>query len=279
MMVDNNTGAAFSKSGSWAPIGENQAERNVHRLQARIVKAVQANRWGKVKSLQRLLTCSLSGKILAVKRVTENQGSKTPGVDGVIWRTTRDKAKAIKGLRRRGYNPQPLRRIYIPKSNGKMRPLGIPTMHDRAMQAVYLLALDPVAEVLSDPNSYGFRRERSVTDAIEQCFTDLGRKSSAQFILEADIKSCFDEISHAWLIQNVPMDKLILKKWLKAGFMEKGNLYPTGSGTPQGGICSPTLANIALSGLEKTLLEKALRRHREEGIYTKLMWFGTQMTS
>jgi RNA-directed DNA polymerase len=145
-----------------------------------------------VKALQRLLTRSFSGKALAVKRVTGNQGKNTPGVDGEIWDTPAKKMKAIHELRPRGYRPQPLRRTYIPKSSGKMRPLGIPTMKDRAMQALYLLALDPVAETLADLNSYGFRKERCQADAIAQCFNVLSRKDRARWILEGDIKSCFD---------------------------------------------------------------------------------------
>jgi RNA-directed DNA polymerase len=138
---------------------------NVRRLQARIVKATQEQRWGKVKALQHLLTHSFSGKALATRRVTENQGKKTAGVDKVVWNTPEKKARAVGELKRRGYRPQPLRRVYIPKSGGRMRPLGIPTMKDRAMQALYLLALDPVAETIADPNSYGFRKARSCADA------------------------------------------------------------------------------------------------------------------
>jgi len=162
---------------------------------------------GKVKALQRLLTCSFSGKALAVRRVTENQGKNTPGVDKVTWNTPQKKINAVYSLRQRDYHPQPLRRIYIPKKNGKRRALGIPTMKDRSMQAIYLLALDPVAETTADPNSYGFRPQRSTADAIEQCFTALGNIYSAQWILEGDIKSCFDGISHEWLLAHIPMEK------------------------------------------------------------------------
>jgi len=219
------------------------------------VKATKEGRWGKVKALQRLLTHSYSGKALAVRRVTENKGSATPGVDQVIWDTPQKKATAIATLRQRGYHPQPLRRVYIPKRNGKKRPLGIPCVGCRAMQALYLLALDPVAEATADPHSYGFRRERSTADAMKRCFLLFSRKHSPQWVLEGDIQGCFDAISHEWLLRHIPMEKTILKKWLKAGFMEKHVLYPTEAGTPQGGICSPVLANMALDGLERAWRE------------------------
>jgi RNA-directed DNA polymerase len=203
--------------------------------------------------LQWLLTRSFYGKAIAVKRVTENQGKKSPGVDGEIWDTPETKAKAVMSLRRRGYQPRPLRRVYIPKANGKMRPLGIPTMKDRAMQALHLLALEPIAETTGDPNSYGFRVERASRDAAGQCFTMLSQAGSAQWVLDADISGCFDNISHDWLLTNIPMDKVVLQKWLKSGFVWKGQMFPTVAGTPQGGIISPTLANMTLDGMERKL--------------------------
>ncbi len=248
-------GAVSHKPEGWHDIDWRAVQESVRRLQARIVKATKEGRWGKVKALQHLLTHSFSGKALAVRRVTENQGKKTPGVDKVVWDTPEKKWMAIHDLKQRGYHPLPLRRIYIPKTNGKMRPLGIPTMKDRAMQALYLLALDPVAETLADPNSYGFRKERSTADAIGKCFTILHQSGSAQWILEGDIRACFDNISHDWLLEHIPMDKSILRKWLKAGYMEKHAFYETVDGTPQGGIISPTLANLALDGLEQVLRE------------------------
>lgn len=240
----------------WHQINWSKCHSNVRRLQARIVKATKEGKWGKVKSLQHLLTHSFSGKTLAVKRVTENHGKRTPGVDKVTWSTPESKSDAVKSLKRRGYKPQPLRRIYIPKANGKRRPLGIPTMKDRAMQALYLLALEPIAETTADPNSYGFRPERCCADAIEACFIALGRKETAQWVLEGDIKGCFDNISHDWLLENIPIDRNILKKWLKAGFVELNTLFPTEAGTPQGGIISPVLANMALDGLESLLARR-----------------------
>jgi len=247
-------GAASHESVGWQAIDWHKAHRNARRLQVRIVKATQEGRWGKVQALQRLLTHSFSGKALAVRRVTENQGKRTPGVDGITWDTPEQKATAITRLRQRGYRPQPLKRVYIPKRNGKLRPLGIPVMVCRAMQSLYLLALEPVAETLADPNSYGFRPARSTADAIEQCFNALAKRASPQWILEGDIKSCFDLLSHDWLLANVPLDKSMLRKWLKAGCMEKHCLTPTEEGTPQGGCISPVLANLALDGLERELL-------------------------
>lgn len=238
---------------AWHQIDWTKCHASVRRLQARIVKATKEGRWGKVKALQHLLTHSFSGKALAVKRVTENQGRKTPGVDSAIWSTPESKSKAIRSLRQRGYMPQPLRRVYIPKANGKRRPLGIPTMKDRAMQALYLLALEPIAETTADPNSYGFRLERSCADATETCFQFLAKKAAPQWILEADIQGCFDNINHDWMIRNIPTDKRILSKWLKAGFIDRNTFYDTEAGTPQGGIISPVLANLTLDGLEALL--------------------------
>ena len=247
------TQACAPSDATWHGIHWADVHRQVRRLQARIVKATQEGRHNKVKALQWLLTHSFSGKALAVKRVTDNQGKNTAGLDKVTWKTPAAKTNAIASMRRRGYSPLPLRRILIPKKNGKMRPLGIPTMKDRAMQALYLLALEPIADTTADPNSYGFRPERSTADAGEQCFTALAKRKSAEWVLEADIKGCFDNISHDWMIKYVPTDKTILQKWLKAGYVFQHELFPTEAGTPQGGIASPALANMTLDGLEAML--------------------------
>jgi RNA-directed DNA polymerase len=240
----------------WSEIDWNRCELFVRKLQTRIVKARKEGRHGKVKSLQWTLTHSFYAKALAVRRVTLNKGKDTPGVDGKVWSSPLAKAKAIFDLDRRGYHPQPLRRVNIKKRNGKLRPLGIPTMKDRAMQALYLLALDPIAETTGDSHSYGFRKHRCTQDAIEQCYIVLSRKVAPEWVLEADIKGCFDHISHNWLLENIPMDKSVLRKWLKCGYIFNGELNPTDEGTPQGGIISPTLANMALDGLQTLLAQR-----------------------
>lgn len=256
----------------WHSIDWVSVHQTVRRLQERIVKATREGRWGKVKALQYLLTRSFSAKAIAVRRVTENTGKRTPGVDGVIWSSPNQKTAALKLLKRRGYQPLPLRRIYIPKSNGKLRPLGIPIMRDRAMQALYKLALEPIAETTADPNSYGFRPGRSTADAREQIHTLLARRDRAQWILEGDIKGCFDNISHEWILNNIPMDKVVLKKWLRSGYMEQGTFFDTESGTPQGGIVSPVLANMVLDGLESEVRKHFPERENVGGrsVYLKV---------
>ena len=255
-MIEHSQMAVPALSGTpqqWHDIDWCRVQRNVRAMQVRIAKACREGNWRRVKALQRMLTRSRSARYLAVRRVTENQGKRTAGVDRVLWDTPDAKWKAANVLKRHGYKPRPLRRVFIPKSNGKERPLGIPTMTDRAMQALYLLALAPIAETKGDPNSYGFRIERSTADAMGQLFVCLSKKVSAQWILEADIQGCFDHINHDWMLAHVPMDKAILRKWLKAGVIHKGQLQATDAGTPQGGIISPTLANMALDGLETQL--------------------------
>src|SRR5919202_4020686 len=204
MTAEPSAGAVSHLSTDWHAIPWKTVNETVRRLQARIVQATKAGKWHKVQALQHLLTHSFSGKALAVRRVTENQGKNTPGVDKVIWKDPEEKWRAIHQMQQKGYKALPLRRVYIPKAHGKKRPLGIPTMQDRGMQALYLQALDPIAETQADPNSYGFRKERCCADALAQCDIVLSNSTRAQWILEGDIKSCFDSISHPWLLSHIP---------------------------------------------------------------------------
>ena len=251
---------------NWDSIDWKKAAAYVKKLQMRIAKAQKEGRHNKVKALQWTLTHSFYAKALAVKRVTENRGKKTPGVDKILWTTKKEKWEAITTLKRHGYRPLPLRRVYLRKPNGKLRPLGIPTMTDRAMQTLYKFALEPVAETTGDPNSYGFRMGRCTQDAAVQCAAILARKDRAQWVLEGDIKGCFDNISHDWIEKHIPMDKEILHKFLKCGYIDTGKLFPTQAGTPQGGSISPTIANMVLDGLE-FMLNKRFRKHYENGVY------------
>jgi RNA-directed DNA polymerase len=259
-------GAPSTSNINWKTINWSKVELHVNKLQIRIAKAFRERRYNKAKALQWLLTHSLSAKLLAVKRVTTNKGAKTPGIDNITWNTSIQKGRAALSLKRLGYKAQPLRRIYIPKKQkDKLRPLSIPTMYCRAMQALYWLSADPIVEMIADKNSYGFRKLRCAADAIEQCFIILSKKGSSQYVLEGDIKSCFDTISHSWLLKHAPMDRVILEKWLDAGYIEKGMQYSMNAGTPQGGIISPTLLNATLSGLEDKV--KSLTYSRRDKVY------------
>ena len=252
---------------SWQEIDFAEAERCVKKLQMRIAKAAREKKWGKVKALQWTLTHSFYAKALSVRKVTENRGKRTSGVDHELWDSPEAKFRAIGKLKRRGYRTQPLRRVYIPKHNGKLRPLGIPTMTDRAMQTLYCFALEPAAEATADHHSYGFRPKRCVQDAIEYCFTCFARKNAPQWILEGDIKGCFDNIRHDWILEHIPMDKVILSKFLKSGFFEKGKLFPTEQGTPQGGALSPVICNMVLDGIEDLLNREFRRVWKDGGIF------------
>lgn len=248
--------ATSNRFDTWSLINWREVENSVRSTQIKIADATRAQDWRRVRRLQNGLTNSFRAKLLAVKVVTSNKDKDTPGVDGILWNTDARKLAGAKSLIRRGYKPSPLRLVEIPKKNGQTRPLGIPTMRDRAMQCLYKFALEPVAEILADKDPYGFRPKRRCQNAIEQLFSVFGQKHSAKWILEGAIEKCSNQISHEWLMQNVHMDRGILDKWLKAGFIWNGALFPTRESTPQGGIMSPVLANLALDRIEDVINAK-----------------------
>jgi RNA-directed DNA polymerase len=241
----------------WKNIDWKKVIKSINRLQTRITKAVLEGKWHLVKRLQYLITHSFYAKLLAVRTICQNKGKRTAGIDGEKWLTSKTKMNAALSLSDKKYKAKPLRRVYIEKpGKKKKRPLGIPTMYDRAMQALYAFALGPVAEATADIASFGFRKYRSAQDACEQAFICLSRRDSAQWILEGDIKGCFDNINHQWLLDNILMDRSILTQFLKAGFVYNHHLNPTKAGTPQGGIISPILANMTLDGIERVIASK-----------------------
>jgi retron-type reverse transcriptase len=244
----------------WSRINWRQVEQTVRRLQQRIFMAKVQGDQQRMESLQRLLASSWSAKLLAVRKVAqENDGRHTPGIDGVVSTTDEDRVNLLReGLHLRGYVPSPVRRVFIPKANGKLRPLGIPTLKDRAMQSLVKLALEPEWEAVFEPNSFGFRPGRSVQDAAVAVKHGLGaegaggpnRQTRCHWILDADIKSFFDELDHDVILSRVPVFRQVIAGWLKAGVFTGEVFDPTETGTPQGGVISPLLANIALHGLE-----------------------------
>jgi len=255
-----------SESPHWSSIQWKSIENTVSRIQHRIAKATLEGDNRKIRNLQRLLVKSLSARLKAVRQVAqENKGKATPGIDGDLWTTSKRKLEAAFTLRKR-MKTKPLRRIYIPKRDGSPRPLGIPTMTDRAKQALWNAALNPVVDTLSDSTSYGFRPYRGCWDAHAQIKVVLSRKNAPQWVLDADIRKCFDTINHDWLLEHTPMETKVLRSWLKSGFLESsGEFHPTMAGTPQGGVISPTLSNHALNGLHQLLKEK-FPVHRTKGV-------------
>lgn len=222
----------------WDAIDWHQAEQFVNRIQIRITKAVQAGKHNLVKRLQYLLAHSYYAKVLAVRKVTTNKGKNTPGVDGVIWNRSHHKMQAVHDLGKRNYKSKPLKRVYIEKpGKAEKRPLSIPAMSDRAMQVLHLLTLEPIAETTAEKISFGFRRYRSTHDAMSHIFNLLAKKNAGSWVLEGDIKGCFDHIQHQWLLENIPMDKNTLAKFLKAGYVFDNKMFPTDTGSPQGGLC------------------------------------------
>lgn len=237
----------------WASIIWCAVEKNVRRLQERIYRATERQSWRQVRNLQKLLARSISNKLLAIRLVTQlNQGRKTPGIDGVVYDTPEKRwGFSQEKLHLKTYRPTAVKRVYIPKGKDKRRPLGIPTMKDRVMQAIIKAALEPEWEAKFEANSYGFRPGRRTMDAVEQLHSTLNKRGSSEWILDADLKGCFDNIAHEPLLARMGVFTAVIRRWLKVGVVELGHTTATERGTPQGGIISPLLANIALDGMER----------------------------
>lgn len=245
----------------WCDIDWKKAERHVYRLQKRIYQAERRGDVKTVRGLQKILLKSWSAKVLAVRRVTQdNQGKKTTGVDGV--KSLSPKARmSLAGQLKLDSKARPARRVWIPKpGRDEKRPLGIPTMYDRALQGLVKMAIEPQWEARFEPNSYGFRPGRSCHDAIGAIF--LAIRYKPKWVLDADIAKCFDRIDHEKLLNKLDASPAIrrqVKAWLKAGVIDTGQLFPTDEGTPQGGVISPLLANIALHGMEESIKSLATK--------------------
>src|SRR5256714_2958550 len=252
----------FSANGTetqtnWNAIHWRKANRTVRNLRQRLFRATQEGNLKKVRSLQKLMLKSYSNRLVSVRRVTQtNAGKNTPGVDKLVIKTPAARGRMVDDLAHSTlWNAKPARRIYIPKANHKLRPLGIPVVIDRCLQAMVRNGLEPAWEAKFEGTSYGFRPGRSPHDAIEKIYVLARPNKTKKWVLDADIRGAFDNISHDHLLRAIgPVPgKELIKQWLKAGYVEHGEFHATEQGTPQGGVASPLLANIALHGMEEAI--------------------------
>jgi RNA-directed DNA polymerase len=248
-----------TKCNTWADVSWTKANRVINNLQRRIFVAKQQGRFRSLRKLQNLLLSAQSNRLLSVRQVCQiNSGRKTPGVDNKVFASPSERyglVSLLSTLPLKKWKPMPTKRIYISKSNGKLRPLGIPILADRALQSMVKTALEPEWEAVFEASSYGFRKCRSSQDAIRYIHNVCNSKTSKNWIVDADIKGCFDNISQEYLLDQLhsfPAHRLI-QRWLEAGYVDKRVFHDSPLGTPQGGVISPLLANIALHGMEEAL--------------------------
>lgn len=263
----------------YTDINWNNCNKKVFKLQKKIIVAWEKKNFNLVTKLQETLITTFEARALAVRKVTSNKGKKTPGVDQNLLKTDIEKLEMINELKQlHNYKAIPVKTIMIPKANKKLRPLGIPSIKDRCVQALYFIALEPIAETTGEERSYGFRKYRSTQDVLQYTKTTLILQTCARYILDADIKGFFDNISHKWILDNIPMNKYILKEWLNCGYINNNSLHETKEGVPQGSIISPLIANMVLDGLgeiinkvanciEKEVI-KELKKNKQKSYYS-----------
>jgi len=257
MQAHTSLANGTEKQTDWNTINWRKVNRTVRNLRQRIFRATQEGNLNKVRSLQKLMLKSYSNRLVSVRRVAQiNAGKKTPGVDKLVIKTPAARGKMVDTLAHYSlWKAKPARRVYIPKASGKLRPLGIPVIIDRCLQSMMKNALEPAWEGRFEGSSYGFRPGRSCHDAIEKIYGLARPNKTKKWVLDADIRGAFDNISHEYLLRTIgPVPgKELIKQWLKAGYVEHGTFHATEQGTPQGGVVSPLLANIALHGMEEAI--------------------------
>lgn len=258
------------KATTWEDINWRDVETDLAARQKGLVVAYNNSEHARLKLLQESLLRSFCGRAMAIRKVTQSKGSKTPGVDGKLWKTSKQRFEAIKNLKRiifaksGDYKANGVLRVWIPKRPNSKRPLGIPTLTDRAIQQLFVFILDPIVEEKSDLHSYGFRKYRSTNDAMQRLRHLLGPKNRPTWIYDADIKKCFDMISHEIILSEIskiiPSRRIkFVSQWLKAPIRESGTYIRPKKGTPQGGVISPLLSNIVLNGLEQQVRGSVLK--------------------